>query len=53
MIRDRSGRILDAPPDATPEEIAEAVRRRDAEDQRNAAALRALEWHLQRELGWD
>lgn len=38
--RDYLGRILDVSEDASPEEIAEAVARRDAEDRRNLAVLR-------------
>ncbi|GAB2736455.1 hypothetical protein [Nocardioides pakistanensis] len=40
--RDESGRLLDVPEDASPEEIAEAVARRDAEDARNRADLARL-----------
>lgn len=38
--RDHLGRILDVSEDASPEEIAEAVARRDAEDRRNLDTLR-------------
>lgn len=51
-MRDAFGRIIDATPDATPQEVAEAIRRRDAEDRRMAVEQRALKRHLQRELGW-
>lgn len=40
--RDSSGRLLDVPEDASPEEIEASIVRRDAEDARNLAELRRL-----------
>jgi hypothetical protein len=43
VVRDESGRILDRVTfESTPEEIAEAIARRDALDARNLAELRRL-----------
>jgi hypothetical protein len=39
--RDDRGRILDVPADASPEEIAEAIARRDALDAANLTTLRS------------
>lgn len=41
-VRDEKGRILDVGPNATEEEIAEAIARRDAEEARSLAELRRL-----------
>lgn len=50
--RDALGRVLDVPEDASPEEISEAVARRDAEDASNRAALARLGVANGRGPGW-
>jgi hypothetical protein len=50
--RTPDGRLLDVPDTASPEEIREAVARRDAEDARARAALAAIGVRNGTGYGW-